>query len=137
MCNSELYHYGVLGMKWGRRRYQNKDGTLTAAGKKRYGNMSSDAREANDIGKKKVSEMSNAELRKYNERVNLERQYSNLNPSAAKKGMKFVTESAAFLGTAIALYNNSDKIVKLGKKVGSRIVNGVGDMVVKDLAKNL
>lgn len=32
----ELKHHGILGMKWGVRRYQNKDGTLTDAGKKRY-----------------------------------------------------------------------------------------------------
>lgn len=33
---SELYHHGIKGMKWGVRRYQNDDGTLTGAGKKRY-----------------------------------------------------------------------------------------------------
>ena len=31
-----LMHHGILGMKWGVRRYQNKDGTLTSMGKRRY-----------------------------------------------------------------------------------------------------
>lgn len=34
--NNELYHYGIKGQKWGVRRYQNKDRSLTNAGKKRY-----------------------------------------------------------------------------------------------------
>ena len=36
VSENELYHHGILGMKWGVRRYQNSDGTLTPAGKKRY-----------------------------------------------------------------------------------------------------
>lgn len=36
MPEQELYHHGIKGMHWGVRRYQNKDGSLTPAGKKRY-----------------------------------------------------------------------------------------------------
>ena len=56
MENNELYHWGVKGMKWGVRRYQNSDGTLTNAGKKRY---ERDQRE--NAGKKKGNKVGQAD----------------------------------------------------------------------------
>lgn len=41
----ELYHYGVKGQKWGVRRYQNADGSLTAAGRKRFKQVNSDEKQ--------------------------------------------------------------------------------------------
>lgn len=53
---TELYHWGVKGMKWGVRRYQNKDGTLTEKGQKRY---ERDQRE--NAGKKKGDKVGQAD----------------------------------------------------------------------------
>lgn len=44
--NGELYHWGIKGMKWGVRRFQNKDGTRTPAGKKRYSEKSAEKHES-------------------------------------------------------------------------------------------
>lgn len=93
--DNELLHYGILGMKWGIRRYQNYDGTLTSAGKKRYGgddngdsvsiitkgengggSVSPDSSQARSV--KPVSEMSDDELRAFLNRADMERRYNEI-----------------------------------------------------------
>ena len=117
MNNDYLQHYGVLGMKWGVRR--STGGSSKSSKRKRV--VSDDAREVAAIKKKKRSEMSNAELKKANERMRLEQEYSRLNPNVVSKGAKYVTATVGIMGTAIALYNNSNTLVNIGKKAVSAL----------------
>lgn len=48
-CESDLAHHGIKGMHWGIRRYQNADGSLTAAGRERYFGKDSGANHAGDV----------------------------------------------------------------------------------------
>lgn len=56
MENSELKHWGIKGMKWGIRRYQNKDGSLTRAGKKRQADNLEKARQAKKAKQDEIRE---------------------------------------------------------------------------------
>ena len=138
MADYVLYHWGVKGQKWGVRRYQKKNGSLTPAGKKRRREMSDDAKAVKDIRKKKVYEMSNAELRKLNERQQLENQHRGLNPSLVKKGLKFMASAAVVTGTVLTLHSNAGKLVSLGKTACDKFVDKHGaDILLAALDRKL
>lgn len=73
MENNELQHAGIKGMKWGVRRYQNKDGTLTPAGRKRYARELSKLRE-----EKKVLENKRKTQAKFDKLDNLKKEVDSM-----------------------------------------------------------
>lgn len=60
---NELYHHGILGQKWGIRRYQNPDGTYTEEGKRRY-NVKDYKRDRKALTKQREKELKRASVPK-------------------------------------------------------------------------
>ena len=129
-----LIHYGIFGMKWGVRRYQNKDGSLTSAGKKRYGNnddiKDSPQKNTEEPKKKSVKDMSDEELRREVNRMQLEQNYLRMTGQNIEKG-----KSAA----EIALGKMKESFVstvaqKSGQILAERLVNSM--LGVKDNKDN-
>lgn len=83
--STELVHHGIRNQKWGLRRFQNPDGSLTPAGRERYGvgKKQSDTDGDTDSKsppktKERVGDMTDDELRARINRLNMEEQYANL-----------------------------------------------------------
>lgn len=94
MDNKTLYHYGVKGMKWGVRRYQNRDGRLTAAGQKQKSASDADSKEKSDrkTALKNRRTMSDAELQNRIKRLKMEQEYKNLSEQDISQGRKMVSD---------------------------------------------
>lgn len=98
-----LAHYGVKGMRWGVRKQA--DGSMKPSGKTP---KSEDHETSRELMKKRPSQMSNSELKKLNERLQLEKTYSELmtkQGSTVGKGQTYVKNSLSLAKTAGEVYN--------------------------------
>jgi hypothetical protein len=107
--STQLKHHGIIGMKWGVRRFQNKDGSLTAAGRRRMDKeLGTPKKESKELtAKKSIKDMSDEELRARIARMNLEKQYVELktksDPPKSQKGKDFAKRVLERSGENIAV----------------------------------
>lgn len=111
--SNELYHFGIPGMKWGVRRYQNKDGSLTDIGKKRYNITDESTEEDYENARKQIKK----DVKK-------------------QKRIAALTAGVAAVGTAVALKKKgitfkqaTSKVTKEGKECVGAIFKGLGEGV--------
>ena len=132
----ELKHYGIKGMKWGVRRFQNADGSLTADGRKRYGSEDirnvkkqvdngknvvdgvkrSKAKAAEKQTEKKIkddlSQMSDQELRNIVNRLNMEERYMQVMKTRdVQVGKSKVDKILDYAGTALTIGSSALSIM--------------------------
>lgn len=138
-----IEHHGIIGQKWGVRRYQNKDGSLTSAGKKRVEKLKGELdklepRKKEDSGSqngkttskpaaapkkttkpatKSLSEMSNAEIQAKIDRINLETRYKALTAPQKSRGKRMME----------TLSKNASKVIT------ERATKVAGDMLEQKL----
>lgn len=137
MNSNELMHHGIHGMRWGVRRYQNKDGSLTAAGRKRINQLDSEyqrltgeklSKSSADVKKteskpkrKSISEMTNEEIQEKINRITLEQNLKSLTPKKISAGKRFtetvmndvITPAATDVGKQLARSMFADGVNKV------------------------
>ena len=143
MDNNELYHYGILGMKWGIRRTPSQLGhriKQRKVEKQRKENLAK-ARQARaehqkklKSGKLKPKDMTEAELRKEIQRLQLEKQYMDLkrDTSSQNKGKTFAAKYGGQLVDKLITNVGMDLVTQVAKSAGAK---GIDDVIDKINAK--
>ena len=160
----ELYHHGVPGQRWGFRRYQNPDGTLTPAGRRRANKLAE--KYAKVTGKKliikkrsvqgnekqkpkTISEMSDYELQQKINRINLENSYKKLlsqqpqNMKKVSKGKSFINKikkdviapAAVQAGKTVLTTIFTNAMYKMVNSRNNKATKKVKQQLVKDVKK--
>lgn len=112
----ELYHHGTKGMKWGIRRYQNKDGSLTPAGIKRYN------REVQKLKDREASIKAKEKARKYQDKLD-------------KKKSELDEREAALKGKPAS--KSKPKTTAANKQSGPRSIKDMSDAELRAVVNRL
>lgn len=137
-----LQHWGIPKMKWGIRRFQNYDGTLTPAGRERYGvgegkkqgsetNSNSNSNSNSTPKKRNIRDLSNEELREKTERLRLENEFTRQSYAQLQlaqgpqiqQGKSFLQKAADLSKTINTLAVNTNSILRVftGKDIATMI----------------
>jgi len=147
---NEIYHHGVQGQRWGFRRYQNKDGSLTPAGKRRAEKLKakyteltgkrmrrnptktkeSKTKDESKKEEKSYKDLTNEELKKLTNRMNLEKNYldsvrnlEKATPKQISRGKRYMKSLSNDVAKPAFKEAGKELFTKWLKKVGSDVLD--------------